>query len=42
MKATIVWIKFKKVFDSMHRAKMLKILRACGLPEAIVAASRPV
>ena len=38
LKATVVFIDFKKVFDSIHRGKMLKILRAYGVPEQLVSA----
>lgn len=34
----ITFIDFKKAFDSVHRGKMLKILRAYGIPEIIVEA----
>ena len=30
---------FLKIFDSIHRGKMLKTLRAYGIPEPIVAAT---
>ena len=33
-----MFIDFKKVFDSIHRGKMLKIFRAYGIGELIVAA----
>ena len=33
LKAILVFIDFKKAFDSIHRSKMFKILRAYGLPE---------
>ena len=38
LKATVVFIDFKKAFDSIHRGKMLKILRAYGVPEQLVSA----
>ena len=38
LKATLVFIDFKKAFDSIHRGKMLEILRAYGLPEQLVSA----
>ena len=38
LKAVLVFIDFKKVFDSIHRGKMLKILRAYSLPEQLVSA----
>ena len=34
--AVLLFIDFKKAFDSIHRGTMLKILRAYGIPEAIV------
>ena len=34
----ITFINFKKAFDSVHRGKMLKILRAYGIPDIIVQA----
>ena len=36
LKATMVFIDFKKAFDSVHRSLLMKILRAYGIPEAIV------
>ncbi|XP_072033018.1 uncharacterized protein [Amphiura filiformis] len=36
--AIITFIDFKKAFDTIHRGKMLKILRAYGIPELIVEA----
>ena len=33
----MLFIDFKKAFDSIHRGILMKILRAYGLPEAIVA-----
>ena len=36
--STLVFIDFKKAFDSIHRGKMLKILRAYGVPEQLVSA----
>ena len=38
LKTILVIIDFKKAFDSIHRGKMLKILRAYGLPEQLVSA----
>ena len=32
----MVFIDFKKAFDSVHRSLLMKILRAYGIPEAIV------
>ncbi|XP_063680102.1 uncharacterized protein LOC134815494 [Bolinopsis microptera] len=36
LKATMVFIDFKKAFDSVHRGLLMKILKAYGIPEAIV------
>ena len=36
LKAILVFIDFKKAFDSIHRGKMLKLLRAYGLLEQLV------
>ena len=36
LKATMVFIDFKKAFDSVHRGLLMKILLAYGIPEAIV------
>ena len=38
VKATLVFIDFKKAFYSIHRGKMLKILSAYGVLEQLVAA----
>ena len=38
LKATLVFIDFKKAFDSIHSGKMLKILRVYGVPEQLVSA----
>ena len=38
LKTTLVFIDLKKVVDSIHGGKMLKILRECGMQELIVAA----
>ena len=38
LKTILVFMDFKKAFDSIHRGKMLKILRAYGLPEQLVSA----
>ena len=32
----ITFIDFKNAFDSIHRGKLMKILRAYGIPERIV------
>ena len=36
--AVITFIDFRKTFDTVHRGKMLKILRAYGIPNKIVSA----
>ena len=36
--AALVFIDFKKAFDTIHRGKMLSILRAYGVPEKLVTA----
>ena len=36
LKATMVFIDFKKAFDSIHRGLLMKILLAYGIPEALV------
>ena len=36
LKATLLFVDFKKAFDSIHRGKMLKILIAYGIPEKVV------
>ena len=33
---TLVFINFRKAFDSLHRGILIKILRAYGIPSAIV------
>ena len=38
LEATILFVNFTKVFDSIHRGKMEQILLAYGLPKGIVAA----
>ncbi len=32
----ITFIDFKKAFDTIHRGKMLKLLKACGIPAQLV------
>ena len=34
----MTFIDFKKAFDMVHRGKMIKILRAYGIPDTIVKA----
>ena len=34
LKAIIVFVDFRKAFDSIHRGKMMRILKAYGVPEA--------
>ena len=36
LSAKVTFIDFKKAFDTIHRVKMLKILKAYGIPEIIV------
>ena len=36
LSAIITFIDFRKAFDSIHRGKMLKILRAYGIPDELV------
>ena len=36
LKSIIVFVDFRKAFDSIHRGKMMCILRAYGVPEALV------
>lgn len=36
LKATMVFIDFKKAFDSVHRGLLMKILRSYGIPDTIV------
>ena len=38
LKAIITFVDFRKAFDSIHRGKMMKILRAYGIPEDLVTA----
>ena len=38
LNAALVFIDFKKAFDTVHRGKMLDILRAYGVPERLVSA----
>ena len=34
----ITFVDFRKAFDSVHRAKMMKILSAYGIPDELVKA----
>lgn len=36
LKATMVFIDFKKAFDSLHRRLLMKIVKAYGIPEVFV------
>ena len=36
LKAVLLFVDFSKAFDSIHRGKMMKILRAYGIPEQLV------
>ena len=38
LKAVIVFTDFKKAFDSVHRVKMLKKLKAYGIPDRLISA----
>ena len=38
LKAVITFVDFKKAFDSIHRDRMFKILRAYDIPEKLVQA----
>ena len=38
LKAVITFVDFKKAFDSIHRGKLMEILKAYGVPEKIVSA----
>ena len=38
LKAVLLFVDFSKAFDSIHRGKMMKILRAYGIPEQLVSA----
>ena len=38
LKAILVFVDFKKAFDSIHRGKLMKILEAYGIPEKLVKA----
>ena len=35
-KAIIVFVDFKKAFDSIHRGKMMKIIRIYGVPKKLI------
>ena len=36
LRAIMTFIDFKKVFDTIHRGKMVKIVKAYGIPSIIV------
>ncbi|XP_072033316.1 uncharacterized protein [Amphiura filiformis] len=36
LSAVVTFIDFKKAFDTVHRGKMIKILKAYGIPDIIV------
>ena len=36
LSAVVTFIDFKKAFDTIHRGKMIKILKAYGIPDIIV------
>lgn len=38
LKSVILFVDFSKAFDSVHRGKMLKILKAYGIPEQLISA----
>ena len=38
LKAAIVFIDFKQAFDGVHRVKMLKMLKAYGIPDRLISA----
>ena len=38
LKAIITFIDFKKAFDSIHRSKMMRILKAYGIPQNLLQA----
>ena len=38
LKGVIVFTDFKKAFDSVHHVKMLKILKAYGIPDRLISA----
>ena len=38
IEAILIFIDFKKAFDTVHRGKMLLILKAYGIPEELVTA----
>ena len=38
LKSVILFVDFSKAFDSVHRGKMLKILKAYGIPDQLVSA----
>ena len=38
LEATLIFVDFKKAFDSIHRSKLMEILKAYGIPHQIVTA----
>ena len=38
LKSVILFVDFSKAFDSVHRGKMLRILKAYGIPDQLVSA----
>ena len=38
LKAVLIFVDFKKAFDTIHRGRMLQILRAYDIPEKLVQA----
>ena len=38
LEAILIFVDFKKAFDTVHRGKMLLILKAYGIPEELVTA----
>lgn len=38
LSATLIFVDFKKAFDSIHRGKLMEILKAYGIPQQVVSA----
>ena len=38
LEALLIFIDFKNAFDTVHRGRMLQILKAYGIPEELVSA----